>query len=195
MSPYAHLLSPLKIGNVTLKNRMLNSKCVSSDEMEPELSGPFYEHLARNGAALVCVGVGALPDCDGNYSRMAPCHMDDPQSRKAYMDIIDKIHAQGSLATASMMAIEPQNVMISDVPDWNAIPMTGDYSANLFEKPAITAERLEGMIRRISSTPASISRAWALTALPSTPAIAAAFLPVVLVPGSTTVPTNMAEKP
>ncbi len=147
MATYEHLLSPLKIGNVTLKNRMLNSKCVSSDEMEPEFSGPFYEHLARNGAALVCVGVGALPDCEGNYSRMAPCHMDDPKSRKAYMEIIDKIHAQGSLATASMMAIEPQNVMISDVPDWNAIPMTGDYSANLFEKPAITAERLEGMIQ------------------------------------------------
>lgn len=147
MARYEHLLSPLKIGNITLKNRMLNSKCVSSDEMEPELSGPFYEHLARNGAALVCVGVGALPDCDGNYSRMAPCHMDDPKSRKAYMEIIDKIHAQGSLATASMMAIEPQNVMISDVPDWNAIPMTGDYSANLFEKPAISAQRLEGMIQ------------------------------------------------
>ena len=147
MARYEHLLSPLKIGNITLKNRMLNSKCVSSDEMEPELSGPFYEHLARNGAALVCVGVGALPDCEGNYSRMAPCHMDDPKSRKAYMEIIDKIHAQGSLATASMMAIEPQNVMISDVPDWNAIPMTGDYSANLFEKPAISAQRLEGMIQ------------------------------------------------
>ena len=116
-NPYELLLSPFKIGNVTLKNRMLNSKCVSSDEMEPELSGPFYEHLARNGAALVCVGVVALADCEGNYSRMAPCHMDDPKSRKAYMEIIDKIHAQGSLATASMMAIEPQNVMISDVPD------------------------------------------------------------------------------
>ena len=47
MIAYEHLLSPLKIGNVTLKNQMLNSKCVSSDEMEPELSGPFYEHLAQ----------------------------------------------------------------------------------------------------------------------------------------------------
>ena len=56
---YELLLSPFKIGNVTLKNRILNSKCVSSDNMEPPLSGPFYEHLAKNGAAWVCVGVGA----------------------------------------------------------------------------------------------------------------------------------------
>ena len=74
---YEHLLSPVKIGNVTLKNHILNSKCVSSDAMEPELAGPFYEHLARNGAATVTMGVGAYPDCEGNYSKMAPCHMDD----------------------------------------------------------------------------------------------------------------------
>ncbi|MDD6024923.1 MAG: FAD-dependent oxidoreductase [Oscillospiraceae bacterium] len=147
MHRYEHLLSPITIGNITLKNRLLNSKCVSSDAMEPELSGPFYEHLARNGAALVCIGVGALPDCEGNYSRMASCHMDDPKSRRQYEEIVKRVHAHGSLATASMMAIEPQNVMISAVPDWNAIPMTGDYSANLFEKPEISPERLEGMIQ------------------------------------------------
>lgn len=144
---YSHLLSPVKIGNITLKNRLLNSKCVSSDNMEPELAGPFYEHLARNGAALVCVGVGAFPDCEGKYSRMAPCHMDDPKVKKQYMEIVEKIHAHGSLATASMMAIEPQDVNISDTPDWDSIPMTGDYSNNLFNKPAISPERLEGMIR------------------------------------------------
>ena len=76
MARYEHLLSPLKIGNITLKNRMLNSKCVSSDEMEPELSGPFYEHLARNGAALVCVGVGkgrALPPFYADWFLQQPC--------------------------------------------------------------------------------------------------------------------------
>ena len=36
---YSHLLSPVKIGNITLKNRLLNSKCVSSDNMEPERRG------------------------------------------------------------------------------------------------------------------------------------------------------------
>ena len=123
---YEHLLAPLKIGNVTLKNRILGSKCVSSDNMEPPLSGPFYEHLARNGAAWVCVGVGAYPDCEGNYSKMAPCHMDDPQAMADYREIVEKIHRHGSLASASLMAIEPQNVNISDTPNWDEIPMTGD---------------------------------------------------------------------
>ena len=144
---YEHLLAPLKIGNVTLKNRILGSKCVSSDNMEPPLSGPFYEHLARNGAAWVCVGVGAYPDCEGNYSKMAPCHMDDPQAMADYREIVEKIHRHGSLASASLMAIEPQNVNISDTPNWDEIPMTGDYSQNLFNKPGISPERLEGMIQ------------------------------------------------
>ena len=144
---YEHLLSPVKIGNVTLKNHILNSKCVSSDAMEPELAGPFYEHLARNGAATVTMGVGAYPDCEGNYSKMAPCHMDDPKVQQQYREIIEKVHAQGSLASASLMAIEPQNVNISDTPNWNEIPMTGDYSMNLYDKPGISAERLEGMIQ------------------------------------------------
>jgi 2,4-dienoyl-CoA reductase-like NADH-dependent reductase (Old Yellow Enzyme family)/thioredoxin reductase len=144
---YEHILAPFKIGNVTFKNHLLNSKCVSSDNMEPQLSGPFYEHLARNGAAWVCIGVGAYPDCEGNYSKMSPCHMDDPAYQEAYREIVRKVHAQGSLCTASMMAIEPQNVNISDTPNWDEIPMTGDYSQNLFNKPGISPERLEGMIQ------------------------------------------------
>lgn len=147
MSKYEHLLSPLKIGNVTLKNRLLNSKCVSSDAMEPELAGPFYEHLARNGAATVTMGVGAYPDCEGKYSKMAPCHMDDPHVQQQYREIIEKVHAHGTLCSASLMAIEPQDVNISDTPNWNDIPMTGDYSMNLYDKPGISVERLEGMIQ------------------------------------------------
>ena len=144
---YAHLLSPLKIGNVTLKNRLLNSKCVSSDAQEPELAGAFYEHLARNGAATVTMGVGAFPDCEGNISKMAPCRMDDPEVQEKYRKICERVHAYGTLCSASLMAVEPQNVNISDTPNWNEIPMTGDYSMNLYDKPGISAERLEGMIQ------------------------------------------------
>ena len=144
---YEHLLSPIKIGNVTLKNRILNSKCVSSDAQEPELAGAFYEHLARNGAATVTMGVGAFPDCEGNISRMAPCRMDDPEVQEKYRKICERVHAHGTLCSASLMAVEPQNVNISDTPNWNDIPMTGDYSMNLYDKPGISAERLEGMIQ------------------------------------------------
>lgn len=144
---YEHLLSPIKIGNVTLKNHILNSKCVSSDAQEPELAGAFYEHLARNGAATVTMGVGAFPDCEGNVSRMASCRMDDPEVQEKYRKICERVHAYGTLCSASLMAVEPQNVNISDTPNWNDIPMTGDYSMNLYDKPGISAERLEGMIQ------------------------------------------------
>ena len=144
---YEHLLSPLKIGNVTLKNRLLNSKCVSSDAQEPELAGAFYEHLARNGAATVTMGVGAFPDCEGKVSKMAPCRMDDPKVQAQYREICTRVHRHGSLCSASLMAIEPQDVNISDTPNWSEIPMTGDYSMNLYNKPGISLERIEGMIQ------------------------------------------------
>lgn len=74
------------------------------------------------------MGVGAYPDCEGKYSKMAPCHMDDPKVQQQYREIVERVHTHGTLCSASLMAIEPQDVNISDTPNWDEIPMTGDYS-------------------------------------------------------------------
>ena len=41
---------------------------------------------ARKFGVAAGVGVGAYPDCEGHYSKMAPCHMDDPQAMADYLN-------------------------------------------------------------------------------------------------------------
>ena len=75
-TPYELLLSPFKIGNVTLKNRIMGSKC-ALQSFTLEQAREFYADMAKNGAATVTVAMGDhpernlnLPDQDGRVPRM-----------------------------------------------------------------------------------------------------------------------------
>ncbi len=146
MSKYKHILDPVKIGNVTLKNRILSAKCIPSDQNDLEAAAAFYENFARKGAATVTFAVGTWPDCEGKRSQMAKLKMDDPETAAAFARMCDRVHAYGALCSASLMNVEPQDVAISDTPNWNDIPKNGDYSRNFSNKPGMTAERIEGML-------------------------------------------------
>lgn len=55
---YSHLLSPIRIGNVVLKNRMISTNSMPHYLMGPEEYPPdsvvaHYVDLAKNGAALL----------------------------------------------------------------------------------------------------------------------------------------------
>jgi len=144
---YSHILTPVKIGNVTLKNHLLSAKCVSSQQTDFVAAGAFYESLAKNGAAAVTMAPGTFPNYQGKRSAMSRIHMDDPEVQHVYSEMINRVHSHGSLVSASLMNIEPQDVAISDVSNWDEIPKTGDYSAMFYRKPAISAESLEGMLQ------------------------------------------------
>ena len=144
---YEHLLSPLPIGNggKILKSRVYLAKCqVRSDE-------DFFLRSARNGAASVTIGVGNYPDRviikGDNRPFRGGDDMTDAAVRRKYAEQNDKLHELGTLASASLMGIEPGSVAISDVADWNAIPLTGDYNPLvLFPKPGISLPDLERML-------------------------------------------------
>ncbi len=146
VSKYKNILTPVKIGNVVLKNRLLSAKCVPSHLDDFAALTAFYEGLARNGAATVTVAVGTYPDCEGKRNPMARLHMDDPDTQSFFASLVECIHDHGTLASASLMGIEPQDVAISDTPNWDEIPRTGDYSRNFSNKPGISEQRLEGLI-------------------------------------------------
>ena len=60
---YSHLLSPIKIGNVILKNRMIHSRSLPHFLQGPETFPSeavisHYAGVARNGAAIVTVKGG-----------------------------------------------------------------------------------------------------------------------------------------
>lgn len=143
---YNNILDPIKIGNVTLKNRLFSAKCIPSSQEDFEASLAFYENFARKGAATVTFAVGTWPNCEGKRSGMSSLHMDDPETSAAFKRMVDRVHSHGALCSASLMNVEPQDVAISDTPSWNDIPKNGDYSRNFSNKRGITTERLEGML-------------------------------------------------
>ena len=154
-NPYAHLLSPLKIGNVTLKNRMMGSKC-ALQSFTLEQAREFYADMAKNGAATVTVAMGDhpernlnMPDKDGRMPHMDGTGNDmrDPKVVEGYRKIAEAVHQYGTLASASLMDIEPTDVNISDTPNWDEIPKNGDYNSAVFRnKPGISYERLQTLI-------------------------------------------------
>lgn len=143
---YSHILSPVKIGNVTLKSRLLSAKCISYQQNDFEAAAAFYESFAKKGAATVTMAIGTWPDCQGKRSQMSRLKMEEPAVQAGFRMIIDRVHQHGTLCSAMLMNIEPQDVAISDTPNWNDIPKNGDYSKNFSNKPGMTREHIQGMI-------------------------------------------------
>ncbi len=150
---YELLLSPLQIRSKTLKNRMLSSKCALQC-FTMEQAFEFYSGLAKTGAATVVVAMGNHPERDLNetpnpFAAMSGTAQDmrDPETLEGFRRLVDAVHAEGTLVSASMMDIEPLDVNISDTPNWDEIPKKGDYnSASFHNKPGISKERLEKLI-------------------------------------------------
>ncbi len=145
---YKNILSPITINGITLKSRITHSKSGGSLDGSPrqfEKSTAYYTTVAKNGAALVCMIVGTWPDCEGKRSVMSRLYMDDPEIQAGFTKMIDEVHKYGSLCTASLMNVEPQELNISHLDKWD-FDFKGDYNPNFKNKPEISAQRIEGMI-------------------------------------------------
>lgn len=63
---YAHILSPVKVGNLVLKNRLINSKCIPEGIQGPqtwptEQTINFAASLAKNGRRHCHLCPGYVP--------------------------------------------------------------------------------------------------------------------------------------
>lgn len=145
---FEHLLSPITINGITLKSRITHAKSgggLDGTDKQFERSTAYYTNVAKNGAALVCMIVGTWPDCEGKRSVMSRLNMDDPEIQAGFSRMIDEVHKYGSLCTASLMNVEPQELNISHLDKWD-FDFQGDYNPNFKNKPEISAERIQGMI-------------------------------------------------
>lgn len=146
---YQHLLSPIKIGNVILKNRMLATKIISQQLQGPEIypaeaTVKFVTDLAKNGASIVTCSMGDWRGADGKYPFMTQFHMDDSKVCQYFSRMVDRIHAYGTLASAAMQNSIPKDVQISDVKDWSKVTFRGDYGGHrkYGEARAITKDEI-----------------------------------------------------
>lgn len=145
---FKHIFSPIYIGNVRLKSRLTHTKSgggLDGTAQQFRRSTDYYVAMARNGAALVCVTVGGWPDCEGKRSVMSNVQMDAPEIQAGFRDLVAAVHREDTLCLASLMNVEPQELSICELESWD-FDFQGDYNPNFKNKPAISAQRIEGMI-------------------------------------------------
>ena len=123
---YYHLLSPVKIGNVILKNRM-----ISSNAMPHFLQGPeahptnalisYYAGLARNGAAMVTF-TERVKSRPGEFSppdmaRMPFFDISDLSLHNYFSQLADAVHFYNTKLSIALVPMLPWGYGASDRPE------------------------------------------------------------------------------
>jgi NADPH-dependent 2,4-dienoyl-CoA reductase/sulfur reductase-like enzyme len=110
---YSHIMSPLKIGNVVLKNRLL---CPPStpyflqgpENFPSEELRSFYINLAKNGAGMISVRIlqsqGSRKDQKGMGAHMLSYDLEDAGVQNYLDQMIEGIHIHGSKACTGISA-------------------------------------------------------------------------------------------
>lgn len=123
---YSHLLEPVKVGNLILKNRLINAKSIAS--VGDPVNYPSEElidyaaNIARNGASIVTCAPGMFRELKGRTFFNSNFDMDDRGVQERFKRMIGRIHAYGSVASASTMCYLPGDVSISEIRDWSQMP-------------------------------------------------------------------------
>lgn len=102
---YEKLLSPLKIGGVTAKNRMFSAPTsmaeLGADEHYSKENIEYYKLRALGGAAVVPVG-DVIIDLDTGRSHPQQVGINDPSAAPYLCAVADAIHAGGALASVEI---------------------------------------------------------------------------------------------
>ncbi len=109
---YSHVLSPLKIGNQVLKNRMIVSMSTPHFLQGPEnfpsaLMRDYYVNMARNGAAMISLRImqhKVRQNLKGDDAHMLSYDLEDPAVQNYFEQMIEGIHVYGSKASAGLDA-------------------------------------------------------------------------------------------
>lgn len=102
---YPNLCQPLRIGNLTLRNRMCSAPMGATDIDAQGTPGPrtlgFYELRAKGGAAVVTVSeLTVHPETDG--SQMLKLSLATPGQLGAFAYVADAIKRHGSIASIEL---------------------------------------------------------------------------------------------
>ncbi len=116
---YPTALSPIRIGNVVLKNRIVSAPStmhsMSTGELYPSQDAiAFFESRARAGVGMVTVAgvkVGSDVSDDGHN-----CAWDtrDNNHRNKLMELVEHIHFYGAEASMELIGIFPEGYTVSD---------------------------------------------------------------------------------
>ena len=102
---YPHLLAPITLAGLTLKNRMFSaptSLCRLGPDMHYTKENiEYYKLRALGGAAVVPVG-DVVVDAETGLSHPEMACMNDPTAMSYFCDVVDAIHASGAAAAVQL---------------------------------------------------------------------------------------------
>lgn len=102
---YPNLFRPLKVGDVTLKNRLISAPTslaqLGPDENLDDSNIAYYELKAMGGCAMVIVG-DSLVDSAGGKSHPHMIRLDTDDSLPSLTKVAKAIHAHGALASIEL---------------------------------------------------------------------------------------------
>ena len=103
---YAHILTPVRVGNLVLKNRLINSKSIPEGLQCQDPAGymteqtiSFAANLARNGASIVTCSPGMFRVFQGRTFFTSPWDMEDRNIQANFRRMIERIHQYGAAQT------------------------------------------------------------------------------------------------
>ena len=135
---YEHLLSPISISGVTLKSRLTHTRSgggLDGSPMQFERSTRYYVMMAKAGAATVNMTYGNL---------------NDPAMRQGVANMIEAVHAEGTLCMGMAGIMGPRGKSICSLDNWDELygKLEGQYSDRYANAPSATTEELDEMVRQ-----------------------------------------------
>lgn len=126
---YSHILAPVRVGDLILKNRLINSKSIPEGLQAQDPAGylteqtiSFAANIAKNGASVVTCSPGMFRMFQGRTFFTSPWDMEDPNIQANFRRMIERIHQYGAAANASTMCNVPNDVSISQLRDMSIVP-------------------------------------------------------------------------
>ena len=116
---YPNVLSPIRIGNTVLKNRIISAPTtmhsMSSGELYPsEDALAYFEERARSGVGMVTaagVKVGADVSDDGHNTAW---DTRDNNHRNKLMELVERVHFYGAKISMELIGIFPEGYTVCD---------------------------------------------------------------------------------
>ncbi len=119
MNRFPNTLSPIRIGNVVLKNKIVSAPStmhsMSNGELYPtEDAISFFEERAKAGVGMVTVAglkVGKDVRDDG---AMTAWDVNAPNHRNKLMELVERVHFYGAKISMELIGIFPEGYTVSD---------------------------------------------------------------------------------
>ncbi len=146
-SRYRHLMSPLQIGNVVLKNRLFSTNAVvhalqGPETFPAETMRHYTINLAKNGAAIVTCrftiatmhGIKSQNELENDSAHMSVYHLQEPGVQTYIDQMVEGIRAYGSKACVPLYALTPDQNTLPPGPEHTVKPLSDAEVQQIIDK-------------------------------------------------------------